>query len=139
MITRISQFLRSESGKAESKVPALIAMCVLLGIAYWGWKYGYLQYQDYLFKDEIIKNLKYDTFKIRYRPTHEDRMNIYMGIARKYKVNFPKNDKTQYLKISDDPASERWFNVEVKYKRIIKHPIGKPQVKWFHHHLKPVK
>lgn len=136
MVIRISQLLRNERGKAESKAPGMIVIFILLIAAYWGWKYGTLYYKDFMFTKDIEKNLKYDPYKIRFRPSPEKRKEVYINIARKYGIMFNDKQGKQYLKVGNFPGT-KWYTVDVKYKRIVKNPLMKPQVKWFHHKLRP--
>jgi hypothetical protein len=137
MIQKLSSFIRSECGKAESKAPALIFMLILLGCLYWGWKYGLVYFNDFQLANELDENIKYDPNKIRVPPTIEERRDLYVSILNKYEVKLNDKDPQEWLKVERDEKTQRWFVIDLQYKVVITHPIGKPVVKIFHHKIYP--
>ncbi|MFC1850452.1 hypothetical protein ACFL27_09705 [candidate division CSSED10-310 bacterium] len=138
MIIRISAFLRGESGKAESKAPATIMILLILVAAYWGWKYGWPKAQDYMFVKDCEKLCRYDVFKTKFRPPNEERRAVFMNCAQEYGIEIPERSDQEYLRVGDVPGT-KWYKVDVRYKKIVKHPVGKPKVLWFQHTIYPPK
>jgi hypothetical protein len=136
MIISLRDAFRNEQGKAESKMPAMIVVLIVIIAAYWTWKYGTLYYKDYMFKNDIQNALKYDPFKVHHRPSNQEQREVYLKIAQKYGITFPDNDRDQYLNVGEDKTGS-YYTVDVRYKRVIKHLIGSPKVKYFQHRLVP--
>jgi len=137
MLQKIYSYFSSECGGGPSNIGTYIFLG-LIGLAiYIGIIYGPVYYDDYMSSKEIEDALRYDRFRIHVKPSVEDMRDQFVRIAAKWKINLPAQDDEDDMTFLRVDEHNEFFKVEYKYKKEIKHIIGKPQIKWFHHKLIP--
>ncbi|MBN2381779.1 hypothetical protein JXQ70_02765 [bacterium] len=126
-------FCESEMGGGPSSSGTYIFILLVACIIYFGIVYGPAFYKDYMLENEIVDTLGYDRFKILKKPSTDEIRKQIVTIGKKWGASFPEqsgySDQT-FLEVEEDGA---FFKAEYRYSRQIKHLVGQPKTKWFHH------
>lgn len=124
MTTNISQLLRNQSGKAESKVPMTITLIIIGILAFLGWKLIPIKIRSMQFEQDVIKILNID-YAHAYKEFARGGFNEYtmremiLTAAKKHRIPIKDADK----QVDVQWPENKQFTVRVKYTEEISVPI----------------
>ena len=117
-LSDLGRFLRSSEGKADSKLPTLLLLCVLGVGGYVGWQY-FVPYWNHRSLSDVIKDSAvFDPFEKR-KPTEDSVRDAVMRHMRELGIRFDPTDP-QGQKLEVIQKTELAFEVHLRYKEIIR-------------------
>lgn len=114
----LGRFLKSESGKADSKVPLIIMLLVVALLGYLGYKLIPVYRANADFEDELQNALNWDKiFDPKHPPTVESVYEKTKQLAVKY--NIPLRDED----IKVEQLENGFLRLKLKYTKKVSFPI----------------